>query len=562
MSGLSILILGLGLFFLGIQLVGDRLRQLSGPSFRRAVHRVSEKPVLASLAGVGFGALMQSATAVTFILAGMARSGFVSTHSAAPVILWCNVGLTALAFIATLDIHSFVAYFVGAAGIFSGVVRQPAWRAAAGVCLGVGLVLFGLQSMGEGAAPLHDQPWFRHLLASTVESPGIAFGIGILAAVILQSNTGAAMLVITLAGAGAFSLQQAAMLIYGTNLGAIGLRLFLSINLDRPSRRLVRFEDLFCVWSGILMTALFIVERAGVPLVMASVTHVFPGSVKLQIALIFLLSNLLPAVVMAMGTNQVVDLLEKWMPGESFAAKAHPRYLSDTALSDPATAIDLMIKEIGRLFGMITVRAQRAQIGPDGEPEGDPAFGQLGASIEQFGSRLALKNELSARHAHLLHLLRAELALVRYFDETIREFNDGLYTAQRQHETGRAAMLVADALQDLLDRGTKALETCDARLVTDLRARTKRHGDFAKAPVEKAKEISAAPEVDELTDAFEMSTWMLHRLCKVIDQFAQERGSSKTASGTPLSIAGSGGAAVESTPMSPDSDGGKDPLGL
>lgn len=558
MSSLSTLTLGLGLFFLGIQLVGDRLRQLSGPSFRRAVHRVSERPVLASLAGVGFGALMQSATAVTFILAGMARSGFVSTHSAAPVILWCNVGLTALAFIATLDIHPFVAYFVGAAGIFSGLVRQPTWRAAAGVCLGVGLVLFGLESMGDGAAPLHNQPWFQHLLASTLGSPAIAFGIGILAAVILQSNTGAAMLVITLAGAGAFSLEQAAMLIYGTNLGAIALRIFLSINLDRPSRRLVRFEDLFCVWSGILMTALFIVERAGVPLVMAGVAHAFPGSVKLQIALIFLLSNLLPATVMAMGTNQVVDLLEKWMPGESFAAKAHPKYLSDTALSDPATAIDLMIKEIGRLFGMITVRAQRAQIGPDGEPEGDPAFGQLGASIEQFGSRLALKNELNTRYAHLLHLLRAELALVRYFDETVREFNDGLYTAQRQHETGKAAMQVANALQDLLDRGTHALETRDPRLIAELRSRTKRHGDFVKTPVAKAKEVSASPEIGELADAFELSTWMLHRLCKVIDQFAQERGTSKAPGDTSQSPAASAGTTVESAPISTDSDGLKD----
>jgi phosphate:Na+ symporter len=561
MNSLSTLTLGLGLFFLGIQLVGDRLRQLSGPSFRRAVHRVSERPVLASLAGVGFGALMQSATAVTFILAGMARSGFVSTHSAAPVILWSNVGLTGLAFIATLNIHSFVAYFVGAAGIFSGLVRQPAWRAAAGVCLGVGLVLFGLQCMGEGAAPLHDQPWFRSLLASTVDSPAIAFGIGILAAVILQSNTGAAMLVITLAGAEAFSLEQAAMLIYGTNLGAIALRLFLSINLDRPSRRLVRFEDLFCVWSGILMTALFIVERAGVPLVMAGVVHVFPGHVKLQIALIFLLSNLLPAGVMAMGTNRVVDLLEKWMPGESFAAKAHPKYLSDTALSDPGTAMDLMIKEIGRLFGMITVRAERSQIGPDGEPEGDPAFGQLGASIEQFGSRLALKNDLNSRHAHLLHLLRAELALVRYFDETVREFNDGLYTVQRQHEAGKAAMPVADALQDLLDRGAQALETCDSRLIAELRSDTKRHGDFVKAPVAKAKALSAAPEVGELTDAFELSTWMLHRLCKVIDQFVQERGTSKAPTDASPSSEGGAGSTVDAATTYPDSEGAKDQPG-
>ena len=518
MHGLSALILGLGLFFLGIQLVGENLRRLSGPSFRRAIHRVSERPLLSGLTGIGFGALMQSATAVTFILAGMARSGIVTARGAAPVILWCNVGLTALAFLVTLDIRPYVAYLVGAAGIFSGMVRQPLWRAVAGVLLGVGLVLFGLESMGDGAAPLRNQEWFQHMLAATVNSPLIAFAIGVLAAAILQSNTGAAMLIITLAGVGSFSIPQAAMLIYGTNLGAIGLRVFLALNLDRPSRRLVRFEDIFCVWSGVLMVALFFAEMAGLPLVLAAVGHIATDP-KLQLALVFLLSNLLPAALMAGATGPILRQLEKWLPGESSAALAQPKFLSDSALTDPATATSLMAKELSRLLVAVHVEPRPAQLGDDGEPEGDPAFGQLSATIEQFGARLAAKNALSETDAYFLHLLRAELSLIRYFEDTVREFNDALYEVHHQPALKDAVYTLKHGLHELIRAARLATEEPTAESVEKLRGLTKRHGDYVKAQVERAKTQSAAPEIAALSDAFELSAWMLHRLSKVLSRF-------------------------------------------
>ncbi len=528
MHGLSALILGLGLFFLGIQLVGENLRRLSGPSFRRAIRRVSERPLLSGLTGVGFGALMQSATAVTFILAGMVRSGIVTARGAAPVILWCNVGLTALAFLVTLDIHPYVAYLVGAAGIFSGMVRQPLWRAAAGVLLGVGLVLFGLESMGDGAAPLRDLAWFHHLLAATVDSPLIAFASGILVAAVLQSNTGAAMLIITLAGVGSFSTPQAAMLIYGTNLGAIALRMFLALNLDRPSKRLVRFEDIFCAWSGLLMGALFFIEQAGVPLVLAAVAQV-DGGPKLQLAGIFLLSNLLPAALLSFAIGPVMRWLERRLPGESSAALAQPQFLSDAALSDPETATELMARELSRLLVAVHVHPQRAEIGEDGDPEGDPAFGQLGTAIEQFGARLAAQNSLRERDAHLLHLLRAELSLIRYFEDTVREFNDALYEVRDKPEVREAVYTLKHGLHEMIRAARLAAAERTAETVQPLRALTKRHGDYVKAQVERAKGQSAAPEIAALADAFELGAWMLHRLSKVLTRAAENRAAGSAA---------------------------------
>lgn len=519
MHGLSELVLGLGLFFLGIQLVGEHLRRLSSGSFRRVLGRVSARPWLAGLTGLGFGALMQSATAVTFIVAGMVRSGLVTMAGAAPVILWANVGLTALAFLATFDIHPYVAYLVGVAGVFFGLERRPTWRAAAGVLLGVALVLFGLESMGAGASPLRQAAWFQDLLAATVDSPFVAFGVGVLAAAILQSNTGAALLIITLFGGGSFQIEQAAMLLYGTNLGAIALRFFLALRFDPPSKRLVRFEDLFCLWSGVLMVALTFVERAGVPLVQAGVQAVFENP-RLELAAIFVLSNLLPAATLAFFIGPVVRRLERWLPGEAEIALARPKFLTDAALDDPATGLDLMARETARLFAAIEVRPAPEEFSEDGDPAGDPAFNELGNTIERFGARLAAREKLTEPQTHRLHLLRAELALVRYFDDAVREFNAGLHEAGA--DAPAAAGTLRAAINELLAAGRAAFEKPTAEAVERLRALTKRHGDYVKAQTAEARQQSDHPGIAALADAFELAAWMLHRLSKVRAEFAED----------------------------------------
>jgi len=156
MSPVNALIFGLGLFFLGLRLVGENLTRLSGGGLRNGISLTTRRPVLRMALGVAAGALMQSATAVTFICVSMVAAGLIGTSAASAIIIWCNVGLTALAFVATLDIHPAVAFVVGGSGIVLGVVHAKSWQTVAGVLLGMGLILLGLQQMGAGAAPLKD----------------------------------------------------------------------------------------------------------------------------------------------------------------------------------------------------------------------------------------------------------------------------------------------------------------------------------------------------------------------------------------------------------------------
>ena len=525
-SNLSTLVLGLGLFFLGIQLIQQYLRQLSGESFRTLVGRTTHSRALSALVGLLFGALMQSATAVTFILVSLVSSGVIEMAGAMPIIVWCNVGLTALAFITTLNIHPVVAYLVGGAGIASGTLRRPRQHAVAFVLLGMGLILFGLQTMSGALAPLRGAPWFDSMLTAAADHPLLAFGAGMLAAALLQSNTGATMLVITLAGTGALELHAAAMLIYGSNLGAIMLRSILALGLHGRSLRLVRMEDLFCIASGLLMVGLDLLESSGVPLVRSGV-QALTSDIRLQLALVFLLSNLLPAVVLTPALGWCQSLLEWLIPSEPGDIPGKPRYLTPSALSDPGTAIVLVEKELARLIGMLVVDPTAEQDAAAGEHQPSPAFVEQAHAIERFAAQLATTGALSEAQATRLQALRGALSTVRHLEDAIADVCNALRRLGADPEEAAVARAVRDTLAALVARAAAAADRLDRDQIHALVEDTKKHGPLL-AGLRSRFDPHAMPlsgearlKVVALLNDLEVAVWIVHRLGKALAMLAE-----------------------------------------
>lgn len=501
MSPLNTLIFGLGLFFLGLRLIGDSLRRLSGPAFRSVIKRTTHSPLLGAGLGVGAGALMQSATAVTFILVSMAGSGLIKPRAAAPIIIWSNVGLTTLAFVATLNIHPLVAFVIGGAGIALGTIRIPSWQAVAGALLGMGLILFGLEQMGAGAAPLKDAQWFRDGISFAVSSAPLAFLAGIAAAAILQSNTGAVMLVITFAANGIIAFESAVLMIYGTNLGAIGLRILLAQGLARAPLRMVRLEDLFCLVSALLMISLHALETAGAPIVI-TFANALPGDITTRLAAVFLLSNLLPALLMTPGIGPCCRLLEHIWPDRSGSEDpGRPVFLQSQALNDPATALDLLGKELARLLAAVKLAPGASEDAPSGD------FCRLSTAIESFAAKLAARGGLSQPTATKLHLLRAELSIIRHIEEGVRYF---------RHAMDRTAgpQTLAGEMSDLLALAVQAATDLDPAIIRQLEARTKLKGP----EMTQLQQASADSTLDAtaLFEDFTIAAWTIHRLAKLL----------------------------------------------
>ena len=504
MTPANSLILGLGLFFLGLRLIGENLRRLYGSSFRNVIKRATHSPLFGAGLGTLAGAVMQSATAVTFILVSLTDSGLIKARAAAPIIVWCNVGLTALAFVTALNIHPIVAYLVGGAGIALGTLRIPFWQTLAGSLLGMGLILFGLEEMGAGAAPLKDDAWFQSAMSFALGYSSLTFLAGVLVAMLLQSNTGAAMLIITFAANGVLDLKPATLMLYGTNLGAIGLRMFLSAGLRGEQLRLVRLEDFFCVLSGVVMVALFVVEQAGVPL-SAALLNSLSLPITTKLAVVFLISNLLPALLLSPALGHVLEFLKRlWPDTTAIDDPSRPMFLRSQALDDPSSAFDLMQKELARLLSMIHVTT------PKQSPEEEAparAFQDLAHAIEEFAARLASRGSLNQADATRLHLLRAELSIIRHIEEGVRYFG---------HALGRQGgpAVLSETLEELLSLATRATETEHPDLIRELLARTKLKGEEMTRLKEET--ASASLSATALFEDFSIAVWTLRRLAKLL----------------------------------------------
>ena len=513
MSPLNALILGLGLFFLGLRLVSDNLKSLAGGRLRNGIVRTTRRPVLRAGVGIAAGAMLQSATAVTFICVSMVAAGFLNASAAAGVIIWSNVGLTALAFVATLNIHPAVALVVGAAGIVLGLVRVRSWQTVAGAVLGVGLILLGLQQMGEGAAPLKNAAPFHAIMNLVLAAPPLAFLVGILVAAVLQSNTGATMMVITLAAAGALRFDEAALLIYGTNLGAIALRYVLSLGMKGIGARLVRLEDFFCVLSGVVMLALFYIEKAGVPLVLALSKGLAPSEAS-ALAVVFLLSNVIPALILSPMLSHCVLCLCELFSVDVAVGDGEPAFLSPQALGHPASALDLLRRELARLLRMTIHAAAPPIVQEESEPPHD--FSSLSKSVEDFAVKLAVSGRISEEETRTLHRLRAVLSGIRHLEEAERFYTyragapGALTPDQKQRLDGVLDGLVADA--------AAALDAMDCPALGRIRNQSKKHGPFlCSLLAEVFPDNLALTSLDRSAaiEDFRLTIWTFHRLMEI-----------------------------------------------
>jgi phosphate:Na+ symporter len=94
--------LGLGLVFLGMTLMGEAMEPLRGyPPFLEWMVRM-EHPVLGVLAAAAFTALVQSSSATTGVVIAMASQGLISLSAGIVLILGANVGTCVTALLASI----------------------------------------------------------------------------------------------------------------------------------------------------------------------------------------------------------------------------------------------------------------------------------------------------------------------------------------------------------------------------------------------------------------------------------------------------------------------------
>jgi phosphate:Na+ symporter len=532
------LLAGLGLFFSGLRIVDDNLRHAAGRQLRVIVGRVTRYRSLAGALGLMTGAVVQSSSAIVFILASLVSSGLATVRQALPIVTWANVGTSALIFAAVLDLRMGVLYLLGIAGAAFAFDRTHRSHAL-GAIFGVGMLFYGIELMKAGADPLKEMSLFSGLLSGKDESYLLAFAIGTALSFVTQSSSAVSILVIGLAQTGLMGPYPAMMALYGANLGSTGARMLLSSSLRGSVRQLTAFQDLFKISGAAIFVGLVYAEALlGIPLVRA-LAESLSSQVERQMACVFLIFNLTMAIAFTVAQEPILRLLTKLVPSNELEDWAKPAYLYDEALSDPATALDLIEKEQVRVAKRLRMHSE-AMRSDAGSPERAKAaamrkpFATVVEHIDHFQREL-VKQQLDSAETERLTTLQNRLSLIIYLEDSLATLAASTAALPPDNRLAELMLTFVDALDFVLMTLIDALEGAEPESLGMLLQVTEDRSDLMeRIRQEYLAEETSVGRVErvvllQVTSLFERIMWMARRLALLIEGVPQLNANDSTA---------------------------------
>jgi phosphate:Na+ symporter len=322
---------GLGLVFIGIKLITANLGQLAGRGLRQWVARSTGSYPASALLGLVAGALTQSTNAITIILMSLATADLITLPQAVPILVWANVGTSALVLAVAINIHLFVLVIIAIVGLcyYVNLDRSPRWRPIVSALFAVCLLFLGLELLRSGTHALSAIDWIRNFFVLAERWEISAFLIGCGLAVIAQSSATVTVIVIAMASAGLLTLDQSMVTVFGASVGS-GLSTYIvSSGVTGTSRQLPIFQAAVKILGIAVLLPLFLIERAfDVPLLEHAIRF-FVRDPSNQVALVYLLCQLAAVFAQVMLNRPLQLFAQRWAPPSHEEAVSKPRYIYD-----------------------------------------------------------------------------------------------------------------------------------------------------------------------------------------------------------------------------------------
>jgi len=520
-ESLALFLAGLVFFFLGLDGVKASLKGLASRSMRRRAHAAVSSPFRAAVLGITFGALSQSATAVSFLLAGLVTARLLPLARALSVVAWANAGTAILAFLAAINLNLATLWLIGLAGLGLRNRRLKPAEAIFGAVLGIGFLLFGLTQLKRAAAPMQEAEWFATLSVALNGSLVLGFITGAMLRVVIQSSSAIVVILIALCGKGLLGVEQAMMVIHGTGVG-IGLSVvLLGQGLRGEALRISYWQAILNACAASLLGAWLLFAATGLLPSLPELLSIARVSVETDLAIGFLLQMLLCPFVGWLLRGRSDPILSALAPEAAEDALARPRFLDEGVIEDSEIALDLVWREQARVVAALPalldrVRLDAAQSTGLVHRDARTALGSLGSEIAGFLTDLASAerdHERGVAVAASIARQKALTDLVETVDEmataidrlpgdsTARLLGGGL---------AEASDVLLGTLREWLERG----ETADREL---LEAMTSDRGEQMEAVRRNAMQADFRSPEDQAnilyaTSLFERAVYLARRI--------------------------------------------------
>jgi phosphate:Na+ symporter len=249
------LIAGLGIFLIGMYMLEDAIKILSGKAFRRIIRLYTNGRFRSIGSGTLVTAILQSSSAASLMVLAFVGAGVMSMENAIGVIMGSNIGTTLTVWIVAIvgfkmKIESFALPFIGLGGIgliFCDPAEKPFQFCR--LLIGFGFLFLGLDYM-KGSVESIGQSFDL----SMVPDYGIWFYlvVGTLLTAIMQASAASIAVILTALHSGLITFDIGVAMVIGANVGTTITVILGSLG-GIPVKKRVAFSHLvFNVITGVV----------------------------------------------------------------------------------------------------------------------------------------------------------------------------------------------------------------------------------------------------------------------------------------------------------------------
>jgi phosphate:Na+ symporter len=232
---------GVGLFLLGMLLLTEGLKAIAGSALNKVLANFTRTPLIGMISGATMTALVQSSSVTTLAMIGFVSAGLLTFQQSLGLILGMNLGTTSTAWIVSL-----IGFKVNVAALALPMVAIGTFLKLAGsgkavnygtALAGFGLIFIGIATLQDGMAGLAERYDPSTLPGVTFWGTILLFLVGVGMTIVMQSSSAAVATTLTALYGSAITIEQAAVLVIGQNVGTTAKAVVASLGASVAAKR-------------------------------------------------------------------------------------------------------------------------------------------------------------------------------------------------------------------------------------------------------------------------------------------------------------------------------------
>lgn len=221
-----------------VRMVRTGVERAFGAGLRGAMRQAGGSvPGMAAM-GTGLAVVLQSATAVGILATGFAASGLMGIKVGIAALLGADLGSALVVKLLSFDLAELVPILILAGTVLFLKSERRLVRQAGRIVLGIAFTLLSLRMIGEATLPLRESAALPQVAAWLAGDPLTAFGLAAMLALGLHSSVATLLIVANFASSGLLSVEAAAPMVLGANLGGGLVAVWLTRGAPLPARRI------------------------------------------------------------------------------------------------------------------------------------------------------------------------------------------------------------------------------------------------------------------------------------------------------------------------------------